>query len=139
MAEIREAGYSLSAMNTPELRCFQGMERDGATVVFMHVYCAIEDQMDMMHFSLNRSYSPGVNQKMLNLLEQIGLPQTQEVMDFIQENGRQFNQGEQVGTTIGTWKVSASGQLEGGDVIISIALFSPRFVEEAQDQQPIDG
>jgi hypothetical protein len=132
MNAIEGAGYLLSVMNTTDLRCFQGLEKDGSNVVFMQVYCAIEDKIDMMSFAINPNYSPVGDEKLLNVLGLIGFPDSQKVLDFISENENRMNRGEQVVTKIGIWRISASTSESGADVIILVGFRSARFLDEVE-------
>lgn len=129
MTAVQEAGYLLSVMKTADMRCFQGLEKDESRVVFMQVYCTIEDQIDMMNFGINPIYSSGGEEKMLEALELIGFPHSKEVLDFFSNIENHLTQGKQEEKTIGTWRVSASTQPAGTDVIIFIGLRSANFID----------
>ena len=98
-------------------------------MVFMQVYCGLEDPIDMINFGINPAYSPDANEKMMDAMELIGYPHPKEVLAFISENEHQVSRGKSVWKTIGTWRVSASTQLAGADEIIFVGLQSADYID----------
>jgi hypothetical protein len=126
---VQGAGYSLSTVITPDMRCLQGVQQEGASVVFMQVYCAIEDQVDMMNFAINTKYVMQGYGKLQQLLDLIGFPFSQEVLDFISENDDLISQGNQIDTTVGSWRVSTSLSQSGMDEIVLVGIRSAGFLD----------
>jgi hypothetical protein len=116
-------------LNTPDMRCLQGVQQEGASVVFVQVYCAIEDQVDMMNFTINTEYAMQGYGKLQQLLDLIGFPFTEEVLDFISENDDLISQGDQIDRMVGSLRVSASLSQSGMDEIVLVGIRSAGFLD----------
>jgi hypothetical protein len=134
MNTLRDAGYTLSSMNVPDMRCLDGMSRDGTRVVFMHAYCAIEDEVDWMTIAYNTAYPQRGKGNMLEALNLIGFPHTQAVSEFLSTNEEAIFSGEQVDKDFIGWRVSASLHMDETDAIVLMGLYSERFMEEVEAQ-----
>lgn len=131
---VQEAGHTLSLLNVPDMRCLQGVVVDGTTVVFMQLYCSIENNVDMINFALNTAYSPRSDETMYEVLELIDFTHIQSVAYFLSEEEDPFSLGEQIVNTIGDWRVSAQLNTEMPDAYIFVSLLSHKFMEEIGEQ-----
>ena len=56
-SSLQEAGYTCSTLNVPDLRRFQDSSYEKTKRVFTHLYCAIEDEIDMITIAFNATDS----------------------------------------------------------------------------------
>jgi len=130
---LQESGYTLSAMNVPDMLCLQGGLYEETNLVFMHLYCAIEDEIDMITIAFNASDSQGGIERMIEVLEFIGFPHTQVLPKFLSQNEADIFEGVQVNQIFGRWKIYASTEKSGTDRYMIVAFHSQNFSEEVEE------
>jgi hypothetical protein len=135
MNALQAEGYTLSALNAPDMRCLQGMLHDGTVAIFMHLYCAIEDDIDMITitFHVTTHYQQGTN-RMLEVLELIDFPHAQLIPEFLSENEDKIASGLQAEKYLGGWRVSASTDMDGSDEYLFLGIRSRTFLDEIGEQ-----
>lgn len=134
MTTLQDEGYALSPLNAPDMRCLQGVLRDGTSVVFMHFYCAIEDEVDMITIAFHTTHYQQGNDRMLEVLELIGFPHTQLIPEFLSENDDKISSGMQAEKYLGGWRVSASTDMDGSDEYMFVGIRSQTFLDEIGEQ-----
>jgi hypothetical protein len=133
MSALKESGYTLSAMNVPDMRCLQGGLYEETSLVFMQLYCAIKDEIDMITIAFNANDSQEGTERMMEVLELIGFPHTQVIPDFISQNEADIFDGIQVNQFFGRWKIYASTEESGADRYLIVSFHSQYFLEEVEE------
>jgi uncharacterized protein YidB (DUF937 family) len=130
ISSLQGAGYTFSTLNVPDLRCLQTASYEENKLVFMHLYCAIEDEIDMITIAFNNAYSQRGSENVLQVLNLIGFPHTQAIPEFLSTHENAIFSGQQVEENLGSWRVSALLDEDGMDKFTLLSLRSKRFLEE---------
>jgi hypothetical protein len=130
ISSLQEAGYTFSTLNVPDLTCLQGASYEETRLVFMHLYCAIEDEIDMITIAFNNAYSHRGSENVLQFLNLIGFPHTQAIPEFLSTQEDAIFSGHRAEENLGGWRVSASLDEDGMDKFTLLSLRSKRFLKE---------
>jgi hypothetical protein len=130
MTTLQDKGYTFSSLNAPDMRCLQGVLRNGTSVVFMHFYCAIEDEVDLTTIAFHTMHYQQGNDRMLEVLELISFPHAQLIPEFLSENEDKIASGMQTEKYFGTWRISASTDMDGSDEYMFVGIRSQTFLDE---------
>jgi hypothetical protein len=132
ISSLQEAGYTFSTLNVPDLRCLQTASYEENKLVFMHLYCAIEDEIDMITIAFNANDSQQGLDRMLETMEHIRFPHTEGIPEFLSQNEAEISAGIQVNKIVGDWKIYASTEKSGSDQYMLVSFHSKRFLEEIE-------
>jgi hypothetical protein len=99
----------------------------------MHLYCAIEDEIDMITVAFNtKDFQRGLD-RTLEILKLIRFPHTERIPEFLSQNEAEVSAGIQVNKIVGDWKIYASTEESSLDQYMLISFHSKRFLEEIEE------